>query len=94
MPSVPASGEVSAQARHGLFTVLARAEGRQADEALAGRAEAHARGRYHVDFVQQALEEGPAALALGRAQPDVGRVDAAVGPEDTSVSEVSQLPAS
>ena len=31
--------------------------------------------------MQQALEEGPAALALGRAQPDVGRVDAAVGPE-------------
>src|SRR5205823_6627497 len=62
----------------GLFGLLARAERGQAEVALAAGAEARARHTDHVRPRQQRVEEVPRGAPGRRAQPDVGRVAAAV----------------
>src|SRR6185369_13574534 len=63
---------------HRLYHILAMAEGRQAEEPFAARAEAGAGGADHVAFVQQLVEEVPAGHAARGLEPDVGGIHPAV----------------
>src|SRR5213076_1907356 len=70
--------EPGADALDGLFGLLARAERREAEVALAARTEAGARHAHHVGLGQQRVEEVPRRRPGRRAQPDVRRVATAV----------------
>src|SRR5688572_31264802 len=61
-----------------LLRVLARAEGGEAEVALAGRPEAGARRAHDPRRGEHAVEEVPRRHAARGAEPDVGRVAAAV----------------
>src|SRR5262249_38780002 len=70
--------EAGPDARDRLLGVGPRAEGGEAEIALAAGTEAGAGRAQHLRLLEQAVEEVPRRHATGRAEPDVGRVAAAI----------------
>ena len=66
------------------------AEGGEAEEALAARAEALARGADDLDLMQEPVEELPAAHAARTPEPDIGRVFAAGVPDSQRIQRLGQ----
>ncbi len=66
------------------------AEGGETEIAFPTGAEAFPRRADDLDFIQQAIEEFPAAHSIRAFQPDVGSVFSAAVPEAETVEDVHQ----